>query len=83
MDPDSDPGGLKTCGSVGSGSGTLREGILGHQFNKRPERLLLHAFHVPFFWRIKKNHTLLWFKKSLQKKSAKQENSSLFVKSNL
>jgi hypothetical protein len=54
MDPDSDPGGLKTCGSGGSGSGTLREGILGHQFNKRLGRLLLYAIHNPFFWQILK-----------------------------
>jgi hypothetical protein len=37
--------------------------------------LLLHAIHSPFYWRIfRENHTILWFKKSLQKKSAKQEN---------
>jgi hypothetical protein len=35
VDPDPDPGGLKTCGSGGSGSGTLRvnnvPGVIGEQ----------------------------------------------------
>jgi hypothetical protein len=48
-------------------SDTAIDGTLGHQFNKRL-----------FYWRIfKENHALLWF---LQK-SAKQENSSLFMNS--
>jgi len=51
-----------------------RDGILGHQFNKR-----LETFPSPIHWQILKK-TKLYFKNPL-KKSAKQENSNLFINS--
>jgi hypothetical protein len=46
-----------------------RDEILGHQFNKKLE-FLLHAIHSPFYLRDFNDP---------YKKSAKQENSSLFM----
>ncbi len=43
--------------------------------------LLLHAIHNPFFWQILKKTKLFSGFKNPYKKSAKQENSSLFTKS--
>jgi hypothetical protein len=43
--------------------------------------LLLHASHSPFYWRILKKTILFSGYKNPCKKSAKQENSSLFMKS--
>jgi hypothetical protein len=56
-----------------------RDGILGNQFNKR--LLLLHAIRSPFYWRILKKTILFSGFKILTKKSATQENSSLFMNS--
>jgi hypothetical protein len=47
--------------------------ILRHQFNSS---LLLHAIQSPFYWRILKKTKLFLTE---QKKSGKQENSSLFM----
>jgi hypothetical protein len=41
--------------------------------------LLLHAIHSPFYWRISKKTILFSGLKNPDKKSAKQENSSLFM----
>jgi hypothetical protein len=43
--------------------------------------LLIHAIHSPFYWRILKKTIHFSGFKSSYKKSAKQENSSLFMKS--
>jgi hypothetical protein len=42
--------------------------------------LLLHSIHSPFYWRILKKTILISGFKNHYKKSAKQENSSLFMK---
>jgi hypothetical protein len=43
-------------------SGITSDGILGHQCNKKLDStLLLHAIHSPFYLRIFKNQTLIWF----------------------
>ncbi len=41
--------------------------------------LLLHAIHSPFFWRILKKTILFSGFRKPYKKSAKQDNSSLFM----
>ncbi len=43
--------------------------------------LLLHAIHSPLYWRILKKTILFSGFKNYTKKSAKQENSSLFMNS--
>ncbi len=43
--------------------------------------LLLHPIHIPFYWRILKKTILYSGFINTPKKSAKQENSSLFMKS--
>jgi hypothetical protein len=68
--PDPDPKHWFQCGS---GS---RDEILGQQFNKRLD-------HSPCYWRILKKTLLYSSFNNLYKKTAKQENSSPFMKSNL
>jgi hypothetical protein len=48
---------------------------------KKDSSLLLRAIHSPFYWRIFKKTILFSGFKNPYKKSAKQENSSLFMKS--
>ncbi len=43
--------------------------------------LLLHAIHSPFYWRILKKTKLYSGFKNTNKKSAKEENWSLFMNS--
>jgi hypothetical protein len=57
-----------------------RDGILGHQINKRLESLH-SAIRSAFYWRILKKTILFSDLKNPYKKSTKQENSSLFMNS--
>jgi hypothetical protein len=48
--------------------GTYRDGILGHQFDKRLEPFPPHAIHSPFYWRIlKKTRLYSGFKNAYKK----------------
>ncbi len=55
-----------------------KDGILGHKFHKRLETCSM-LFTV-FYWQNLKNHTLLWFQKSLQKISEKRILGSIHEK---
>jgi hypothetical protein len=55
--------------------------ILGHQFNKRLESFAPCYSQSLLLADFKETHTLLWFEKPYNNKSAKRENSSLFMNS--
>ncbi len=55
-----------------------RDGILGHRFNKRLESFA-PCYSQSLSWRVLKKTTLFFACKSFYKKSAKQENLSLFM----
>jgi hypothetical protein len=58
-----------------------RDGILGHQFNKILESLAPSYSQSLLYWRILKKTIFFSGFKNPYKKSAKQENSSLFENS--
>jgi hypothetical protein len=55
--------------------------ILGHQLEKKLESFAPCYSQSFLLAAFTENHALLWFLKSIQEKSAKQENSSLFMNS--
>ncbi len=66
---------------VKSGKFFSKDVILGHQFDKKNSSLLLHAIHTLFYWWISQKTILFSGCKNPHEKSAKQENSSLFMNS--